>query len=165
MKSVALTLALILTFCFTAFQANISLAEESQEAILKEIETSRTIGRERWKELVELNMNLSDDEAKVFWPIYEDYRTDMTKVNDRLLELTTTYADSYTKNNLTDEAATKLIKDYLSIEKDKLKIREKYSKKLEKVLPAKRVMRFIQVENKLTSLVNAGLALQIPLAE
>lgn len=165
MKTSIPRLALILIFCFATFHAGPSLAQSDQKAILEQIETSRTIGQERWRELVDLNMQLSEEEADSFWPIYDKYSAEMVKLNDRLLKLITSFADSYNSKDLTDETAKKLIQEHFAIQKQKLKIQEKYNIKFQKVLPPKRVMRFIQVDNKLNALVDAGLALQIPLAE
>src|SRR6188768_1597775 len=43
------------------------------------------------KLLVAANMELSDTEAKAFWPIYESYQTDLAKLNQRI----GTAVDSY----------------------------------------------------------------------
>ncbi len=165
MKTNKLRLALILIFCFSTFQAGALLAQVDQKAILEQIEASRSIGQERWRELVEINMQLSEEEGELFWPIYNQYSDEMVKLNDRLLKLITSFAESYNNENLSNETATNLIQEHFAIQKQKIKIQEKYNTKLQKVLPTKRVMRFIQVENKLSALVDAGLALQIPLAE
>ena len=60
------------------------------------------------KYIVSKNMELSEEEAKVFWPIYEDYQKDLHKINDRLVKLINEYADAYNKGGVTDKTAKKL---------------------------------------------------------
>jgi hypothetical protein len=165
MKTITIPFALVI-FIFTGlFHMNMALAKDDQEAILKEIEALRPGGQERWKEIVALNMGLTEEEANKFWPLYTDYMDNMHKANDRLIKLIAEYADSYVNNSLTDEEAKRLIKEYLSIEDQKINTKKKYTKKFHKVLSPVLVMRFLQIDNKLTTMVDAGLASEIPLAE
>jgi len=44
------------------------------------------------KLLVAANMELTESEAKNFWPIYEDYQKELQKINERLGKLLESYA-------------------------------------------------------------------------
>jgi hypothetical protein len=83
-------------------------------------------------------------------------------VGDRIVALILTYADSY--ENLTDEVADTLVSEFVSIEKERARLKAKYLPKFKKVLPARKVARFYQVENKLDIVVLAEMAQEIPLA-
>ena len=75
------------------------------------------------------------------------------------------YAGDYNANTLTDEKAKKLIDEALTIEEAQLKLRRTYSQKLAQVLPQKKVVRYLQIENKIRSALNYELADGIPLVE
>ena len=165
MKTITTPFALVLILFSALLQINLAFAQDDREAILKQIEEARSVGQADWKEIVALNLTLSETEASGFWPLYDDYRAAMVTLNDRLVKLITEYADSYVSNGLTEDKAKALIKEYLSIKEKEVNIRKKFLKKFYKVLPAQKVMVFYQIENKLTSLINAALALEIPLAK
>ena len=115
------------------------------------------------KVVVADNMQLTEPEAKAFWPVYEEYQTEMTAVGDRTVKLIEDYAANY--QAMTDEAAGKLLKEMMSIQGERLKVQEKYLPKFQKVLPMTKVARFYQVENKIRAIVDYDLAAQIPLVK
>jgi hypothetical protein len=108
-------------------------------------------------------LQLTEGEAKVFWPVYNAYQSDMVAHYDRLLKLLDTYAQTY--DTMTDETATSLLKQYLGLERDHVALLTSYLPRFQKVLPPKKVARLYQVENKARALVNYELARGIPLAK
>jgi hypothetical protein len=117
------------------------------------------------KLLVATNMQLTEAEAKAFWPVYEDYQKDLAAINQRIGKLIESYAADYRGNTLTDENAMKLVNENVAIEKAEAGLKESYVPKLSKVLPAKKVARYIQIENKIRALVKYELAGGIPLVQ
>ncbi len=117
------------------------------------------------KLVVALNMELTEAEAKAFWPVYEDYQKDLEKLNQRTATLIRNYADEYTANSLTDEKANKLVDEMIAIEKAEADLKKSYVPKLGKALPMKKVARYLQIENKIRVLIKVELADAIPLAE
>ena len=81
----------------------------------------------------------------------------------KLMKLTEEYAQAY--GSMTDQAATKLLKDYLALETAHVGLLNAYLPRFQKVLPPIKVARLYQVENKLRALLNYELARQIPLAQ
>jgi hypothetical protein len=67
------------------------------------------------------------------------------------------------RDTMSEERAAQLTKDALSIEKKKISIKEDYVSKMSKVLSARTVARFFQVDNKLDAVVDAALAGRVPL--
>ena len=61
------------------------------------------------KLLVATNMELTESEAKGFWPVYEDYQKDLAAINQRIGKLIESYAADYQAKTLTDEKAKKLV--------------------------------------------------------
>ena len=117
------------------------------------------------KLLVATNLGLTGSEAKFFWPIYEEYQTELNKLNRRIQRLLESYAQAHNSKTLTNEKARNLIRDYLSIETDETKLKGAYIPKLNMVLPAKKVARYIQIENKIRAVFNYDLAAAVPLIQ
>lgn len=117
------------------------------------------------KLLVAANMQLTDAEAKDFWPLYDAYQNELHAINERLGKAIVAYADAYNKNSLTDEQAKNLLAQVLAIEESEVKLRQSYAGKLEKVLPGKKVARYLQIEGKIRAMVDYELAANIPLVE
>ena len=66
---------------------------------------------------------------------------------------------------MTEDAASGILKDWMSIEDDRIGLLKKYVKKLEKALPAQKVLRFVQIENKLNTVLRWQAVRAIPLAK
>jgi hypothetical protein len=117
------------------------------------------------KLLVAANMELTESEAKGFWPVYEDYQKDLTAINQRIVKLVESYAADYRANALTDEKAKKLVDELVAIEKAEVGLKASYVPKLGKVLPQKKVARYLQIENKIRAVVKYGLMEGVPLVQ
>lgn len=115
------------------------------------------------KLLVASNMELTESEAKGFWPIYDQYQQDLQKINRRMAKLIESYADDYRNKSLTDEKAKKLIDEATAIDKAEADLKSSYAPKLGKVLPAIKVVRYLQIENKIRALVKYDIASGVPL--
>jgi hypothetical protein len=115
------------------------------------------------KAFIEKYMELTQTEAKEFWPYYNSYQFDLQKINDRLIKLIDDYAKSY--KNLSDQDTVTMVNEYLAIERDQLKQKELYFRTLNKTLPAKKVVRYLQLENKINAMVRFELAANIPLVK
>jgi hypothetical protein len=117
------------------------------------------------KLVVASNMELTEDEQKSFWPIYEAYQRDLLGINQRTGRAIAAYADAYNKNQLTDEMASKLTTEAIAIDQDEITLRKTYASRLIKVLPAKKVARYLQIENKIRAAIRYDLAVGIPLVQ
>lgn len=115
------------------------------------------------KLLVANNMQLTESEAKAFWPVYEEYQKDLGAINQRIGKLIESYAADYRAKSMTNEKAKKLIDEYVAIEKAEAALKESSVPKLGKVLPPTKVARYLQIENKVRALVKYDLAGDIPL--
>ena len=115
------------------------------------------------KLLVANNMQLTESEAKAFWPVYEEYQKELAVINQRIGKLIESYAADYRANTLTDEKAKKLVDELVAIEQAEAGLKASYVPKLSKVLPMKKVARYMQVENKVRAMVKYELAGAIPL--
>jgi hypothetical protein len=117
------------------------------------------------KLVVATNMELTESEAKGFWPIYGEYQKDSQKINQRLANLLESYAADFRGKSLTDEKAKKLIDEAVAIEQAEAKLKSTYLPKLSKVLPVRKVARYLQIENKIRAVVKYELATGVPLVQ
>ena len=110
-------------------------------------------------------MELTESEAKRFWPVYEDYQNDLQKIHERLGALLSSYAADYRSQSLTDEKAQKLLDEWISLEQDEVKQRSAYASKVVKALPGKKAARYLQIENEYRILLRYDLATTVPLVQ
>jgi hypothetical protein len=93
------------------------------------------------------NMNLTQAEAKGFWPVYDAYQQDLRRIN----------------HSMDNETAKRLLEEALAIEEAEVRLKQSYLPRLEKVLPETKVARYLQIETKIRALMRYQLAAQIPL--
>jgi hypothetical protein len=136
--------------------------EVRQEAVSKAvIQASRTqINAER-QQAVTLSLPLSPTESDAFWPLYREYHGKIDLLNDRFYKLVMEYAKAYP--GVSDEQAKAFLKEYNSIDENRVDLREKYGKKFLKTLPATKVVRYLQIEHRLDVLEELDASSQIPL--
>jgi len=115
------------------------------------------------RRIIEVNMQLREKEAAVFWPIYDRYDEDMRKLNYERSSILDFYADNY--RTLSDEQAKELIRRMSYVDRRKLSIDEKYAREMGKVLSVKTALRFFQIERQVDRLVALKIMSQIPLAQ
>lgn len=113
------------------------------------------------KLLVAANMELTESEAKGFWPVYEKYQDELFLLRTRTLRLIDDYAAAYEKMN--NEIAKKLLDEFMTIDALGPKLRQAYLPKFRKVLPEVKVVRYYQIENKINAALMYDLAAKIPL--
>lgn len=115
------------------------------------------------KLVIAANMQFTETEAKGFWPVYEAYQKDLEVLNKRMTALVKSYADAWNAKSINNEVAKKLTADFLAVQADEVKHMQSYVPALEKVLPATQVARYLQIENKIRSIIRYDLAAQVPL--
>ena len=132
------------------------LADTNMQILLDKVKADKKL-------VVAGNMDLNEAEAKAFWPMYDAYQKDLQAINERLGKTILAYADAYNKKALTDDLAKQLTNEALAIDQDELTLRKTYAAKLNGVLPAIKVARYIQIENKIRAAIRYELATGIPL--
>ena len=110
-------------------------------------------------------MKLSESEGKTFWPLYKEYQEALAKIQDRSFKLIAGYAQEREKDTFTDEKAKALLEEYLDIEREKLWAKKAYVEKFAKILPPKKVVRYFQLENKVSAMVDYQIIQGVPLAK
>lgn len=140
----------------TAVFAQDKPADNNMQILLDKVKADKKL-------VVAANMDLTDAEGKAFWPVYDSYQKDLQAINDRLGKTILAYADAYNNKTLTDPLAKQLSDEALAIDQDELTMRKTYAARLGRVLPAKKVARYLQIENKIRAALRYDLATGIPL--
>jgi hypothetical protein len=115
------------------------------------------------KLLVAESMQLTEAEAKAFWPVYDHYQDELFLLRVRTAKLIKDYGDAYEK--MTDDTAKNLLAELMSLEALGPKLRQAYLPKFRKVLPETKVVRYYQIENKINAALMYELARNIPLVK
>lgn len=124
--------------------------------------TRQRIQAER-QTLVSAGMQLTDEQAGRFWPVYSAYRAEIKPLGDRQIALIQGYAENY--GSVTDEYATAMLKEFMDIREQALQIQKKYVPRFGEVLTPVLVARFYQIENKLDAIIAYDLAMSIPVLQ
>lgn len=140
-----------------------STAASAQTALDEQIALTRQSAHTDRKIILMGNMTFTADESAQFWPAWDAYRAAEAANGDRTLALIKDFAANY--ENMTNEKASELLTDHFSIEMQNLVIKQKFSQDISKFMPAHKVMRVIQIENKLDAAIDLQLASEIPLAK
>jgi hypothetical protein len=128
---------------------------ESEIALLRaDIQTKKT-------DILQQNLTLSDEQAKMFWPVQRSYENDLSKLGDQRLEVIREYAKNW--NNLTDETAKDLGRRLLDYQKKRVDLRSKYFNRMSKEISPTIAAKFFQVETQLENIVDLEIASSVPL--
>lgn len=115
------------------------------------------------KALVAHNMNLTPDQEKIFWPMYDEYQVEINKLMADREAVVQKFSINY--NNMSDQMASQLLDDEITLEKKEVEIRKSLINKFEKSFPPKVVARYFQIENKVDMAIMADASSQIPLVK
>ena len=130
-----------------------------------EIAQGRAMVQAGREQLIRYELSLTDKESELFWPLYAAYTSDIKAVMDRYTVLITDYVRRYDNGDLSDEYASDLMETFFGIKQELLDIKKNYLPKFKGALPALKVARFYQLENKIEAEIDAQLALAVPLIE
>src|SRR5262245_53553929 len=148
-SAVAVVVLAVISAAPTAVYAAEELTIDQQVALI------RSLSEAQRQATMAANVVLTEAEGAKFWPLYRDYRNAAAKINDKMLVLLKDYADNYTA--MTDAKAKAYTKDYIEVQKARLDLKAQYVGKFDKVLPPVKTARVLQIEQKLDSMVDAGI--------
>ena len=153
----------VLTFVF-AFTAASAFAQKETATgvdVERDINLLRRDLRADKKQLIALNLPLTETEATKFWPVYDTYVAEMSKQYDEFYELIKNYAAN--QKTLTDAQAIAIIKQWADIQTRILQTKQKYIPLVDNVLPGRKAALFFQIDRRLYALMDLQVTSQIPL--
>jgi hypothetical protein len=129
-------------------------AADNMEIVKEKIRTDKKL-------FIATNMQLTESEAKAFWPVYESYQAELGKLRDREVKLIEEFAANF--GTMSDDVAKNLLDDSLSIDSSHQTLRQTYLAKFRGILSDKKVARYYQLESKIDAILEYELAKLIPL--
>ena len=109
-----------------------------------DIQGIRTDIREVAKEIVAENMELTPEQAKIFWPLYDEYMAELKFLGDKEVKLTEEYMLNFYL--MEEKTASNLLEDVLDLERDKQSLKSEYIRKMKKVYLQKLLVNFIKLK-------------------
>jgi Spy/CpxP family protein refolding chaperone len=155
MKFGPLAVALCVTALPVLAQAQDAGLATDEQILLKQVMTDR-------KSVYANNLKLTEDESKKFWPIYDAYEAEVKKVNDRFLANLNRFVENY--DTLSEGDAADVLKEKMAIEKQREALKQEYTRKVAKVLPPKKALRYAQIETRVDNMLRRDVYSLIPLA-
>ena len=137
-------------------QANARITDQDIELMRKDLRAQK-------KQLVAANLNLTVDQATKFWPVYDQYIVEQTKIHDQKYAVIREFATSW--GSITDETAIDLTKRALAVDEQVTALRTKFVPNFLKVLPGKQVATFFQIDRRIQMMVDLQLMSQLPLVQ
>ena len=155
MKKTLLAFAALAAFGAANASHAQNAADEAQ-VLISQIQTDK-------RAVVLATLQLTDAQVAEFTPIYDEYQGKMKQLMIRGTEVLNKFASNY--GSMTDDAAKDILKESFKIRRERNELIEDYAKKLERKLPATKVLQWVQVENKLNTLLDMQAAAVIPIAQ
>jgi|SRR5210317_1384695 len=153
-KLIALLICFLLA---TPLAAQQSLTAEAQ----RNVNISRKMVDDKRNTQIAMFMSFSQEEKEKFWPLYREYREAMAGVGDKRLAVIVDYANNV--DRMTDPLAKQLLDRSFKVEKEFIQTKERYVKKFRRILPDIKVVRLMQLENRMDIAVDMKVAEGIPL--
>lgn len=146
----------------TASPASPSATADAQEKNIQEyIALLRTNVREQKSQVMATVMQLDDDDAAKFWPIYKEYDAELAKLNDLRVANIQEYARNY--DQMTDAKADHLIQQSFNYRNQRSALLAKYYARFKTSLGAVQAARFVQIEDQLLMLIDLQIESALPI--
>ena len=153
----------VLAIAFTAASSTTFAQVETASGVEveKDLALMRRNLRADKKQLIALNVPLTETEATKFWPVYDEYVAEMAKHNDEFYGLIKEYAAN--QKTLNDAQASSILNRWAAIQVKQAQTRQKWIPLVEKVIPSRKAALFFQIDRRLYALMDLQVASQIPL--
>jgi len=108
-------------------------------------------------------MDLTPEQAAVFWPIYKDYSKELDRLGDLRVRGIREYGENY--SSMTNDKAAQLAAMRIQFEEKMTALKKSYFGKFSKALNPKLAARFLQIENQLLDILDLQIASSLPIIE
>ena len=119
--------------------------------------------RSKRKQLVAENLKLTDKDAEKFWPVYDQYVTELIAINDKKFGLIQEYADNWGK--LTNDQSLLFARNWLDMDIAIAQLRQKYVPMVAKVLDGRKTATFFQLDRRIAMMLELQVSSQMPLVQ
>ena len=171
MRITSVAAALLLAAGFTAVPAgaqnntggNASIDMPREPLTAEDLETLRAELRATRKQIIAQNLTLTPDESTRFWPVYDQYQADLTKIKDDQYQLIAEYANTYGRYN--DDGARDYITRWLDLDVRTTALRARYVPIVSGVLPGVKATTFFQMDRRISMIIDQRIASMLPVLQ
>ena len=150
-KLIIIPLLLLFSTGFAQIQ---SFESEYVEMLKKDIQNES-------KKIVAENLSLTEEQAEIFWPLYDEYDAAYDGlVNDRVKVIEDYMMNYY---GLDEETGKELIAQSIELKKRAINLQEEYINKMIDVLPISVVGKFFQIDNRIAAIIDIARMANLPL--
>lgn len=143
--------------------ADEALATSGRPLTAQDLGALREDLRSSRKQVVAATLKLTDAEATRFWPVYDRYAAERTRLKDDQYALVAEYANTYGKYD--DKAAADFIARWLEVDVKLAQLRAKYVPMVGKVLPGVKAGSFFQIDRRLSMAIDLKIASMLPILQ
>jgi len=154
MKKLLLLVAMMVVATSVVAQAD--EYDEYVELLKQDIRLSKAM-------IVEAVLDLDEAQAERFWPVYQGYDKSVSKLNDKALKLIEVYSLAYW--NMDPQLAEDLMKKWLELRIAREYLRQEYLRKMAFAVDKTTAARFMQIDLRLSMLMELQAAVELPLVE
>jgi hypothetical protein len=119
--------------------------------------------RSKRKQLIASNLRLTETEATKFWPVYDQYITELVAINDKKFALIQEYADNW--GTLTNDQSLLFTRRWLDMDIATTQLRQKYVPMVSKVIDGKKTATFFQLDRRIAMMLELQVSSQMPLVQ
>lgn len=130
-------------------------------ADVTDMQMLRTAVQQDKKAFVASTLNLTDAEAKKFWPIYDLYQRSLDQADRRRTRAIIEVVG--TDRPMTDPYAKSLALDLIATDEAEIKARRTLQNRLMRALPPRKAVRYLQLESKIRAIEAYDIASTLPL--
>jgi Na+/phosphate symporter len=139
------------------------MTDAQQQNLQEYIELLRANVRQQKDEIMGAVMALNVDQAAKFWPIYEEYDAELTKLNNLRVANIQDYARNY--DQMTDAKADESVQSAFNYRKQRSELLEKYCGRVKESLGSIEAARFLQIEDQLLAIIDLQITSNLPIVE
>ena len=144
----------LLLFCSFGFSQVKSFESDYIEMLKKDIQAES-------RNIVADNLTLTNEQAKIFWPLYDEYDAAYDKMVDERVDVIKDYMMNY--YGMDEEKGKELINKSISLKEKAVDLQKEYIDKMLEVLPISVVGKFFQIDNRISAIIDITRMTNLPL--
>jgi hypothetical protein len=157
---IALLFALILAASSILPAQQAAKSDDQESNIQSYIDLIRADVKAEKVQILSAMMQFTPEEASTFWPIYNSYDADLTRLGDQKLALIKEYAATF--DAMPDEKADELVQKSFALVSERNTLLKNCYENVKGKMGAKTAARFLQVEYQLVTIIDLQIASRLP---
>jgi Spy/CpxP family protein refolding chaperone len=150
--------AVFLAICTLLFAAGVGSAQQASDQTMLTYE----VLSQEWNTLIGGVLDLSEEQAAAFWPLYKEYRAARGALMQERIDIIKMFVSGY--DTMDAKYARGLLDNTFEIDQKILDVKRKYAPLFDEILTPAQVVRLFQTENKLETMMMAEVTKDVPLA-